>query len=1044
VIRNWTVTDNCGNTITCGQAINIIVPAPTCPGGMQVCSNTDPFVLTGGLPVGGTYSGAGVMGGIFNPATAGLGDHSIQYNYTEPVTNCTTSCSFNIEVLQAPPQPSCASDYSVCIDTMPIMLTGGFPMGGTYSIDGVPGNIFTAAISGVGPHVITYSFVAGVCTTSCSFTITVKPLPVVNCPSSFSIDIATAPFALTGGTPFGGTYTGAGVAGNQFNASIAGIGPHLITYSYTSPATGCSNTCTFTITVTEEANCSPMMEWVLLPTGTNTGSCPSMTNCCTNTICYGLEYTPAHTGLLEDYTTGFTVPCPGPNSPIISNTSCVMNDNSGEIEACGPPSNAVLFNSSGNEGALPVFACVPVILHKVCFSIPMGGSMPITEDIITDLSTSIQTNPGPPPTTVTEFPIYTTTTLTRTPPVVPEDQFLTVSCPQYAMTPAYPEVLDYCGMPITATVTNILDTPDPLTCEGTRKYTFTYATCEMPPYTFTWHYTYTIQRNDFTLPGNGFLQVSCPDATDTPPALPNVYDNCNNLLSPVGDPIVSAKPSCEGDRTYQYTYEDCDHNSHVWTFTYTVERNDFAVPANAGSTVECATSATAPTPPSVNDNCGNHITPTGPLLGGTYTTCEGTITYTWHYQDCEGNNHNWVYTYTIDHTTLPTQYGGPVATSSTIECPSGAVAPTLPVVKDVCGNTLTAMALPPVISSPITLVYYDRYVKYTGVSINGGGNVMTVAPGSSVNLAYNLSVTFDYFTGYCNGCDVQSYIGLGTTNQTLQCEQYIYNGYTNSYSGGNFTAPSTPGLYFLIQNGTLDYSCQPQSYVNSSANAIGAILVGGTFDGCEGTIPYTYHYEDCSGLPFDWTYTYTVDHVTPPSQVGPPVPTTSTIECVSEATTPELPLVKDVCGITLQPVGEPSISGTYVGCEGTYILTYHYMDCSGLTFDWSYTYVIDIVTPPMQTGDPVPTSSTVECLSDATLPLLPTVESSCPGGLLPKVLLLFADPDDWGQDVQSKLMATGAFSAIDMLDVRYSTPSLSDLSGYNAVLGLVRLFICKY
>ena len=30
------------------------------------------------------------------------------------------------------------------------------------------------------------------------------------------------------------------------------------------------------------------------------------------------------------------------------------------------------------------------------------------------------------------------------------------------------------------------------------------------------------------------------------------------------------------------------------------------------------------------------------------TDCEGTITYTWKYTDCEGNNHDWVYTYTIE------------------------------------------------------------------------------------------------------------------------------------------------------------------------------------------------------------------------------------------------------------------------------------------------------------------------------------------------------------------------------------------------------------
>ena len=41
----------------------------------------------------------------------------------------------------------------------------------------------------------------------------------------------------------------------------------------------------------------PEMKWILLPAGSN-GSCVSNTNCCANTFCYGLEYTPENTGEL--------------------------------------------------------------------------------------------------------------------------------------------------------------------------------------------------------------------------------------------------------------------------------------------------------------------------------------------------------------------------------------------------------------------------------------------------------------------------------------------------------------------------------------------------------------------------------------------------------------------------------------------------------------------------------------------------------------------------------------------------------------------------
>jgi hypothetical protein len=58
-----------------------------------VSVTTPPFALTGGLPTGGTYSGPGVNNGIFDPAEAGLGDHTITYTYTDPnlCTNFTTA-----------------------------------------------------------------------------------------------------------------------------------------------------------------------------------------------------------------------------------------------------------------------------------------------------------------------------------------------------------------------------------------------------------------------------------------------------------------------------------------------------------------------------------------------------------------------------------------------------------------------------------------------------------------------------------------------------------------------------------------------------------------------------------------------------------------------------------------------------------------------------------------------------------------------------------------------------------------------------------------
>lgn len=55
-------------------------------------------------------------------------------------------------------------------------------------------------------------------------------------------------FQLTGGNPSGGTYSGPGVSGGNFDPGVAGVGTHTITYSYTD-GNNCTNTATQSITV---------------------------------------------------------------------------------------------------------------------------------------------------------------------------------------------------------------------------------------------------------------------------------------------------------------------------------------------------------------------------------------------------------------------------------------------------------------------------------------------------------------------------------------------------------------------------------------------------------------------------------------------------------------------------------------------------------------------------------------------------------------------------------------------------------------------------
>ncbi len=137
-----------------------------------------------------------------------------------------------------------------CITSTSYTLTGGSPSGGSYSGDGVTGTNFNAVVAGLGVHSITYTYTDTYgCMNTASNSITVEDLPAVTFTGNLPAQCVGAPLlTLSGGSPSGGSYTGPGVSNNQFNATSAGVGAHLLTYIYTN-ATGCSGNDTNTITV---------------------------------------------------------------------------------------------------------------------------------------------------------------------------------------------------------------------------------------------------------------------------------------------------------------------------------------------------------------------------------------------------------------------------------------------------------------------------------------------------------------------------------------------------------------------------------------------------------------------------------------------------------------------------------------------------------------------------------------------------------------------------------------------------------------------------
>lgn len=193
-----------------------------------------------GTPAGGTFSGS-ITTSTFDPAVVGIGTKSVKYTYVSPTTSCSFDTTYTTQVIGSPvisilglASAYCANDSSV--------LVSATPTGGTFTGPGIVGNKFYPTIAGVGTHNIIYNVTSAGCVGSASKSVTVNALPVVSFSGYSALGIcanALNPDVLTG-SPLGGSFTGTGIVGNTFDAAIAGVGTHPITYTYTD-LNGCTN-----------------------------------------------------------------------------------------------------------------------------------------------------------------------------------------------------------------------------------------------------------------------------------------------------------------------------------------------------------------------------------------------------------------------------------------------------------------------------------------------------------------------------------------------------------------------------------------------------------------------------------------------------------------------------------------------------------------------------------------------------------------------------------------------------------------------------------
>lgn len=246
------ITDANGCESTCMFDVDVTAPACDISGPAQVCLGAEAEYSVPDAGTGATYDwetdqGNGVF---FDPGSLPF-EGTVYFGMPSPgqttltvhitgADGCESTCSIEVEVLPVPPC-TIEGPMTVCENSDGHAYNGPVLTGVTYSWT-VAGN---AAIPGPSdqPSVVVDAEAEGSftlmllitgdngCTSVCTKEVAVIAADAVSLTLGDDQCYFTGTTTLSGGMPPGGTYSGLGVSGTTFDATVAGVGVHTITYT---------------------------------------------------------------------------------------------------------------------------------------------------------------------------------------------------------------------------------------------------------------------------------------------------------------------------------------------------------------------------------------------------------------------------------------------------------------------------------------------------------------------------------------------------------------------------------------------------------------------------------------------------------------------------------------------------------------------------------------------------------------------------------------------------------------------------------------------
>ncbi len=252
-----------------GQVTITKVSPPTVNAGanQNICKNATPIQLNG-TPSGGTWSGSGVnSSGLFDPGTTSSGNKTLTYTVQGAISGCAGTDQLVISVFNIP-TVSAGADRTTCSNSTSFSLVGT-PAGGSWSGPGInTGGLFTPTSGLTGIQTVSYTVSQNGCSNSSTTNVTVNAPPVVTAGPNQNYCTNTPGFSLTGASPAGGTWSGAGFV----NASGQCTGP-FTTGNYNLTYTASQNGCTASDQLTISIGAAPIVN-----AGSNRSVCSNGTN----------------------------------------------------------------------------------------------------------------------------------------------------------------------------------------------------------------------------------------------------------------------------------------------------------------------------------------------------------------------------------------------------------------------------------------------------------------------------------------------------------------------------------------------------------------------------------------------------------------------------------------------------------------------------------------------------------------------------------------------------------------------------------------------